>query len=78
MVIDKKLDLDKQLEYFEDGGLAFAQNVVVSQDGLTIQNEPAIVKFLNIEKVDIVGFIACNEEFIIFCTKSEENNKSLP
>lgn len=75
MVIDKKLDLDKELEYFGDGGLAFAQNVVVSQDGLTIQNEPAIVNFLSIENITIVGFIACNEEFVIFATKLNDNNK---
>ena len=71
MVIDKKLNLDKELEYFEDGSLAFAQNVVVSQDGLTIQNEPAIVDFLKNENFDLVGFIACNEEFVLFSSKSE-------
>ena len=66
MVIDKKLNLDKELEYFPDGSLSFAQNVIVSQDGLTIQNEPAIVDFLKNEKFDLVGFIACNEEFVLF------------
>lgn len=71
MVIDKKLNLDKELEYFDDGSLAFAQNVVVSNDGLTIQNEPAIVDFLKNENFDLVGFIACNEEFVLFSSKSE-------
>lgn len=66
MVIDKKLNLDKELEYFPDGGLSFAQNIIVSQDGLTIQNEPAIVDFLKNENFDLVGFIACNEEFVLF------------
>ena len=66
MVIDKKINLDKELEYFSDGGLSFAQNVIVSQDGLTIQNEPAIVDFLKNENFDLVGFIACNEEFVLF------------
>lgn len=71
MIIDKKLDLDRQLEYFDDGGLAFAQNVVVSEDGLSIQNEPAIVNFVNNNNFDLVGFIACNEEFILFGKQSE-------
>lgn len=66
MVIDKKLNLDREFEYFPDGGLSFAQNIVVSQDGLTIQNEPAIVDFLKNENFDLVGFIACNEEFVLF------------
>ena len=66
MVIDKKLNLDKELEFFPDGGLSFAQNVIVSQDGLTIQNEPAIVNIRKNEKFDLVGFIACNEEFVLF------------
>lgn len=71
MVIDKKLNLDKELEYFPDGGLAFAQNIVVSDDGLTIQNEPAIVNFLNDENFDLVGFVACNEEFVLFSSESQ-------
>ena len=66
MVIDKKLNLDRELEYFPDGGLSFAQNIVVSQDGLTIQNEPAIVNFLKTENFNLVGFVACNEEFVLF------------
>lgn len=71
MVIDKKLNLDKKLEYFADGELAFAQNIVVSNDGLTIQNEPAIVNFLNDENFDLVGFVACNEEFVLFSSESQ-------
>ena len=66
MIIDKKLNLDKELEYFTDGSMSFAQNVIVSQDGLSIQNEPAIVNFLKNEKFDLAGFIACNEEFVLF------------
>ena len=66
MVIDKKLNLDKELEYFPDGSLSFAQNIVVSQDGLSIQNEPAIVDFVSNNNFDLVGFIACNEEFVLF------------
>ena len=70
MVIDKKLNLDKQLEYCKDGDLIFSQNIVVSDDGLTIQNEPAIVNFCNIEGIDYAGFVACNEEFVIFTKDS--------
>lgn len=66
MVIDKKLNLDKQLEYCKDGDLVFSQNVVVSDDGLTIQNEPAIVEFVAKTNFALVGFIACNEEFVLF------------
>ena len=66
MVIDKKLNLDKELEYFPDGSLSFAQNIIVSQDGLSIQNEPAIVDFVSNNNFDLVGFIACNEEFVLF------------
>ena len=71
MVIDKKLDLDKELEYFPDGSVSFAQNVVVSDDGLTIQNEPAIVNFLAEREFDLVGFVACNEEFVLFSSKND-------
>lgn len=71
MITDKKLNLDKELEYFLDGGMSFAQNVVVSQDGLTIQNEPAIVNFLAKQEFNLVGFVACNEEFVLF---SSDNN----
>lgn len=71
MVIDKNMNLDQELEYFKDGGLAFAQNIVVSPDGLTIQNEPAIVNFLSMTNIDIVGFIACNEEFVLFGKENE-------
>lgn len=71
MVIDKELNLDQELEYFKDGGLAFAQNIIVSSDGLTIQNEPAIVNFLVKEKFDLVGFIACNEEFVLFSSDNK-------
>lgn len=66
MVIDKKLNLDKQLEYCKDGDLIFSQNIVVSDDGLTIQNEPAIAEFVNKTNFALVGFIACNEEFVLF------------
>lgn len=66
MIVDKNMNLDQELEYFKDGGLAFAQNIVVSQDGLTIQNEPAIVNFLSKKNFNLVGFIACNEEFVLF------------
>lgn len=83
MVIDKKLNLDKELEYFPDGGLAFAQNIVVSDDGLTIQNEPAIVDFLSKRNFDLVGFIACNEEFVLFSKDNQiirvdKNAKEIP
>ena len=71
MVIDKKLNLDKQLEYCKDGDLVFAQNVVVSDDGLTIQNEPAIINFYNRTDIDYAGFVACNEEFVIFTKDSK-------
>lgn len=71
MVIDKKLNLDQELEYFPDGGLVFAQNVVVSNDGLTIQNEPAIVNFLTRENFNLVGFVACNEEFVLFSDNND-------
>jgi hypothetical protein len=71
MITDKKLNLDKELEYFPDGGMSFAQNVVVSQDGLTIQNEPAIVNFLSKQEFDLVGFIACNEEFVLFSSNND-------
>ena len=66
MVIDKKLNLDKQREYCKDGDLIFSQNVVISDDGLTIQNEPAIVEFVTKTNFALVGFIACNEEFVLF------------
>ena len=66
MVIDKKLNLDREYEYFPDGGLAFAQNIVLSQDGLCIENEPAIEDFLKFEDFQLVGFVACNEEFVLF------------
>ena len=71
MVIDKKLNLDKELEYFADGELAFAQNIVVSKDGLTIQNEPAIVNFLSEREFDLVGFVACNDEFVLFSSDNK-------
>lgn len=71
MIIDKRLNLDTELEYQKDGNLVFAQNVVLSSDGLAIQNEPAIVKFLTRVNFDMVGFIACNEEFVLFSSKSE-------
>ena len=71
MIIDKRLNLDTELEYQKDGNLVFAQNVVLSSDGLAIQNEPAIVKFLTKVNFDMVGFIACNEEFVLFSSKSE-------
>lgn len=66
MIIDKKLNLDTELEYLKDGSLVFAQNVVVSDDGLTIQNEPAIQSYINQYHFDMAGFVACNEEFILF------------
>lgn len=71
MVIDKKLNLDKELEYFPDGGLAFAQNIVIGEDGLTIQNEPAIVNVIKSNNIDVVGFVACNKEYILFDSKSK-------
>ena len=71
MVIDKRLNLDKELEYFADGELAFAQNIVVSKDGLTIQNEPAIVNFLGKQDFDLVGFVACNDEFVLFSSDNK-------
>ena len=77
MVIDKKLNLDKELEYFDDGSLAFAQNVVVSNDGLTIQNEPAIVNFVEQANFTLVGFIACNDEFVLFGKETDEENNIL-
>lgn len=75
MVIDKSMNLDQELEYFKDGGLAFAQNVVVGPDGLTIQNEPAIVNFISDMKIDLVGFIACNEEFVLFGLETIEGQE---
>lgn len=71
MIIDKKINLDKELEYFADGEVAFAQNIVVSNDGLTIQNEPAIVKFIEKNEFDLVGFVACDEEFVLFSSDNK-------
>ena len=71
MIIDKNLNFDTELEYQKDGNLVFAQNVVLSNDGLAIQNEPAIVEFLTKVNFDMVGFIACNEEFVLFSSDSK-------
>ena len=71
MIIDKKLNFDTELEYQKNGNLVFAQNIVLSNDGLAIQNEPAIVNFLTRVNFDMVGFIACNEEFVLFSSDSK-------
>lgn len=74
MVIDKKLDLDRELEYFKDGSLSFAQNVVLSKDTLAFQNEPALVNFVSIAGFTLVGFIACNEEFVLFGVENNDES----
>ena len=66
MIIDKELNLDTELEYLKDGSLIFAQNIITSNDGLTIQNEPAIQSFINDKHFGMAGFVACNEEFVLF------------
>lgn len=66
MIIDKKLNLDIPLEYAKDNSLIFASNIVTSADGTTIQNEPALVDFVNKLNINYAGHIACNEEFVVF------------
>ena len=70
MIIDKKLNLDIPLEYAKDNSLVFASNIVTSADGTTIQNEPALVDFVNKLNINYAGHISCNEEFIIFTKQS--------
>lgn len=70
MIIDKKLNLDIPLEYAKDNSLVFASNIVTSADGTTIQNEPALVDFVNTLNINYAGHISCNEEFIIFTKQS--------
>lgn len=74
MLIDSKLDLDTAYEHLKDGNICHASNIVLNKDVLTIQNENALKQFSNVPNdYEIVGNIACNNEFVLFCS----NNKIL-
>lgn len=67
MVITKKLDIDKDIEFLESGTMCHASNVVVNMTNDGILSENGIEKIIELtfdEK--IVGHIDCSTEFIIF------------
>lgn len=72
MKVKPELDLDTPYDQMSDGKLCHAGNIVLTSDGINIQNEQALINFSNIpDGYNIVGVIACNEEFVLFF----DNNK---
>ena len=72
MKVIPKLDLDTPYEQLTDGVLCHASNIILTADGINIQNENALIKFSDIPSgYNIVGVIPCNEEFVLFF----DNNK---
>lgn len=72
MEIGKKLDTDKDLEFLNSGDLVHASNIVINNKNASIQNENAIEKYTKLEDEteEIVGTIACSDEFILFTNKN--------
>ena len=68
MEINKKLDIDNDIEFLESGDMAQASNIVVNNTNGGILNENAIEQYFDLynDNEKIVGYIACSDEFIIF------------
>lgn len=72
MKIIPQLDLDTPYDQMSDGKLCHASNIILTKDGINIQNENSLIDFSNIPAgYNIVGVISCNEEFVLFF----DNNK---
>ena len=72
MKVIPQLDLDTPYDQMSDGKLCHASNIILTADGINIQNENSLIDFSNIPAgYNIVGVISCNEEFILFF----DNNK---
>ena len=71
MVITKKLDIDKDIEFLESGTMCHASNVVVNMTNNGILSENAIEEQITLlDNETVVGYIAASEEFIIFTNKN--------
>lgn len=72
MKVIPQLDLDTPYDQMSDGKLCHASNIILTADGINIQNENSLIDFSNIPAgYNIVGVISCNEEFVLFF----DNNK---
>lgn len=67
MDITKRLDTDNDIEFLDSGTLVQASNIVVNTTNAGIQNENSIKEYIRLnDGENIVGHIACSNEFIIF------------
>lgn len=68
MEINKKLDIDNDIEFLDSGSMAHASNIVMNNTNEGVLNENAIESYFSLPEGDerIVGYIACSDEFIIF------------
>lgn len=73
MEINKKLDIDNDIEFLESGDMAQASNIVVNNTNGGILNENAIEQYFDLynDNEKVVGYIACSDEFIIFTNLSK-------
>lgn len=72
MEINKKLNLDVDIEFLESGSLCQASNIVVNNTNGGVLNENAILPYYEVSSGEtIVGQIACSNEFIVFTSSNK-------
>ena len=84
MEINKKLNIDTDIEFLDTGDIAHASNIVANNTNDGVLNENSIEKYFILDNPNekVVGYIACSDEFIIFtsfnrifrCKESSKEN----
>lgn len=72
MEINKKLNIDTDIEFLDTGDIAHASNIVANNTNDGVLNENSIEKYFILDNPNekVVGYIACSDEFIIFTSLS--------
>lgn len=84
MNIISKLNLNKHPNVIENNSIIHAENIMLSEDGAVLQNEPIceineIIKDIILEKyennqINIIYSLPCNDEILFFIRKDSSDN----
>ena len=68
MNIVKSLNLNKSPNIVPNGSMIFAKNIKITEDGTAITNDDGFIEAIPKDtlKGEIVGFIPCVEEIVVF------------
>lgn len=79
MDIVKSLNLNKSPHNVPNGSMVFAKNIKITEDGTAITNDDGFIKAIpdNRLKGEIVGFIPCVEEIVVFTYDKDDKSSHI-